>query len=49
MVTSFAWDAAGALANGLLVLLTGRALLASMRRFSSRLDPVVELEPVRTG
>ena len=43
VLTSFAWDAAGAIANVVLIALTGRALLASMRRFSSRLDPVVEL------
>lgn len=43
VLTSFAWDAAGALTNALLIAVTGRALLASMRRFSSRLDPVVEL------
>ena len=43
VVTSFPWDAAGALANGVLIALTGTALLASMRRFSSRLEPVVEL------
>jgi energy-coupling factor transport system substrate-specific component len=43
VLTSFAWDAAGALANGVLIAVTGKALLASLRRFSSRLDPVVEL------
>ena len=46
VLTSFAWDAAGALANAVLIILTGSALLASMRRFASRLDPVVELEPL---
>jgi len=46
VLTSVAWDAAGALANAVLIILTGSALLASMRRFSSRLDPVVELDPV---
>jgi energy-coupling factor transport system substrate-specific component len=45
VVTSFAWDAAGALANAVLILLTGRALLRSMRRFSQRLTPVVEFTP----
>jgi energy-coupling factor transport system substrate-specific component len=43
VATSFGWDAAGALANLALIVLTGRAVLRSMRRFSSRLDPVVEL------
>ena len=43
VATSFGWDAAGALANGVLIAVTGRALLRSMRRFSARLDPVVEL------
>lgn len=43
VATSLGWDAAGALANAVLVALTGRALLRSMRRFSARLDPVVEL------
>ncbi len=46
VVTSFPWDAAGALANAVLIVLTGGALLASMRRFAGRLDPVVELEPL---
>lgn len=45
VATSLAWDAAGALANAVLVLLTGRAVLRSMRRFSHRLAPVVELGP----
>ena len=44
VATSLAWDAAGALANAILVAVTGRALLRSMRRFSHRLAPVVELE-----
>jgi energy-coupling factor transport system substrate-specific component len=44
VATSLAWDAAAALANAVLILLTGRALLASMRRVACRLDPVVELE-----
>jgi energy-coupling factor transport system substrate-specific component len=42
VATSFAWDAAGALFNALLILLTGAALLPSLRRFAHRLDPVVE-------
>lgn len=44
VLTSFAWDAAGALANAVLIVITGGALLTSMRRFAGRLDPVVELE-----
>ncbi len=43
-VTSLGWDAAGALTNAVLILVTGVAVLASMRRFAHRLDPVVELE-----
>jgi energy-coupling factor transport system substrate-specific component len=42
MVTSFAWDAAGALANAVVILALGRPLLASLRRFAHRLDPVAE-------
>ena len=42
VATSFAWDAAGALFNALLVLLTGAALLPSFRRFAHRLEPAVE-------
>lgn len=45
-VTSFAWDAAGAFTNALLVLATGRALLPSFRRFAGRLEPVVEFLPI---
>jgi energy-coupling factor transport system substrate-specific component len=44
VATSFAWDAAGALANAVLILLAGGVLLATLRRFAHRLDPVVELE-----
>lgn len=43
VTTSLAWDAAGALANAVLIVLTGSALLASMRRFSQRLAPAVVL------
>ena len=46
VASSFAWDAAGALANAILIVLTGRAVLRSLRRFASRLDPIVELEPL---
>jgi energy-coupling factor transport system substrate-specific component len=44
LATSFAWDAAGALTNAVLIALTGRALLRSMRRFADRLEPTVFLE-----
>lgn len=46
VATSLGWDAAGALANALLVALTGAALLPAFRRFSGRLEPVVILEPM---
>lgn len=42
-VTSLGWDAAGALTNALLIVVTGRALLPSLRRFGARLEPVTEL------
>jgi energy-coupling factor transport system substrate-specific component len=40
--TSLAYDAARALPTLLLILLTGRAVLATLRRFAHRLDPVAE-------
>ena len=43
VATSLAWDAAGAVANAVLIVVTGGALLASLRRFAVRLAPVVEL------
>ena len=46
MATSFAWDAAGAVANAVLIALTGRAVLRSLRRVAVRLEPVVELDPL---
>lgn len=39
VATSFAWDAAGALANAVLIAVTGVALLRSFRRFAVRLTP----------
>ena len=42
VATSYPWDAASALANTILILLTGGALLATLRRVAHRLDPVVE-------
>ena len=43
VITSFGWDAAGAIVNAGLIVATGAPILATMRRFSHRLDPVVEL------
>jgi energy-coupling factor transport system substrate-specific component len=45
-VTSLGWDAAGALTNAALIVLTGRALLPSLRRFAVRLRPVVTMNDV---
>lgn len=42
VATSFANDAARALPTLILILLTGRAVLATLRRFAHRLDPVTE-------
>jgi energy-coupling factor transport system substrate-specific component len=42
--TSLAWDAAGATTNAVLILITGPAILRTLRRFSDRLAPVVVLE-----
>lgn len=44
LASSLAWDAAGALANAVLILLVGAPLVASMRRFAHRLAPVVEFD-----
>lgn len=41
-VTSFPWDAAGGVTNAVLIAITGRPLLRSMRRFAGRLAPRVE-------
>jgi len=53
VATSFAWDAAGALFNALLILVPGAAILPSLRRFAHRLAPAVEFLPMeslaRTG
>lgn len=43
VATSLGWDAAGALANALLIVVVGGAVLRSLRRFAHHLDPVVEL------
>jgi energy-coupling factor transport system substrate-specific component len=43
--TSFAWDAAGALCNAILIAVTATALLRTLRRFAYRLEPAVEFVP----
>jgi len=43
VATSLAWDAAASFTNAVLIGVTGRPLLASMRRVAGRLEPVVEL------
>lgn len=53
VVTSYPYDAARAMGNVVLILLTGTAVLATLRRFAHRLDPVVELvdipQPEKSG
>lgn len=44
LTTSLAWDAAGALANAVLIVLVGPPLLATLRRFADRLEPVAILD-----
>ena len=47
VATSFAWDAAAALANALVdPAHRPAACCATLRRFAHRLDPVVELVPL---
>jgi len=46
VVTSLGWDAAGALANAALIVVTGATVLPSLRRSASRLRPSVELTTV---
>jgi energy-coupling factor transport system substrate-specific component len=41
VATSLGWDAAAAITNALLILLTGIALLRTLRRFAHRLEPAV--------
>ncbi len=43
VATSLGWDAAAAITNALLILITGLAIMRTLRRFAHRLDPVVEL------
>jgi energy-coupling factor transport system substrate-specific component len=49
VATSLGWDAAGALANAVLILVLGTALMRTLRRFAHRLEPVVELEPAQAA
>jgi energy-coupling factor transport system substrate-specific component len=42
VATSLGWDAAAAITNALLILLSGFALMRSLRRFAHRLEPAVE-------
>lgn len=42
VVTSFAWDAAGAVLNAALILATGIPVLRALRRFTARVEPAVE-------
>jgi energy-coupling factor transport system substrate-specific component len=42
VATSLGWDAAAAVTNALLVLVTGLTLMRTLRRFAHRLDPAVE-------
>lgn len=44
-VTSFGWDAAGALTNAVLIALTGTAILPVLDRYRNRLDPVAVFTP----
>ncbi|MCU1454725.1 MAG: putative rane protein [Acidimicrobiales bacterium] len=44
VATSFAWDAAGALANAVVIAAVGRPILRTLRRFAHRLEPVVILD-----
>ena len=41
VATSLGWDAAAAITNALLILVTGAALLRTLRRFAHRLEPAV--------
>jgi energy-coupling factor transport system substrate-specific component len=42
VATSLGWDAAAAITNALLILVTGLVLMRTLRRFAHRLDPAVE-------
>jgi energy-coupling factor transport system substrate-specific component len=49
VATSFAWDAAGAIVNAVVILALGRTLLSTMRRYAHRLEPVVVLDDAELG
>lgn len=46
VATSLPWDAAGALANAVIIVAVGLPLLRTLRRYAHRLEPVAELVPV---
>jgi len=48
VATSLAWDAAAAIFNALLILITGVVLMRTLRRFAHRLHPPVEFTPTST-
>ena len=43
VATSFAWDAAGAISNAIILMIVGKPLMATLRRYAHRLNPVVEM------
>jgi energy-coupling factor transport system substrate-specific component len=43
VATSLPWDAAAAVTNAAIILVTGLVLMRSLRRFAHRLEPAVEL------
>ena len=45
VATSLGWDAAAAITNAVLIMVTGLVLMRTFRRFAHRLDPAVEFEP----
>ncbi len=49
VATSLGWDAAAAITNAALILVTGAALLRTLRRFAHRLEPAVTFEPASTN
>ena len=48
VATSLGWDAAAAITNALLVLVTGLVLMRTLRRFAHRLEPAVVFAPIET-
>ncbi|MFN8017499.1 MAG: ECF transporter S component [Acidimicrobiales bacterium] len=45
VATSLAWDAAGAFANAVIIVIVGKPLMGTLRRYAGRLEPVTVLEP----